>query len=518
LIPDQADDVIVASLDVRQATVAAGETATFRLALLNNGACHACFEVRVEGWLDEQWVSITLADAMLAGGDCSSVWLRPLERTTLCLALTPPRSATALAGDHALAVVVCAPQYPQRVHRLGARLTIQAYTELTLGTPQPSQVTTSWQRRSGRLCLPVTNRSNQEAMVYVHGHDANRRYDLAFQTPDQPLSRASHLTLKLAAGATANILLRATVRRRLLIRLRKQTTLLCLAAGVVNSHTPPQTVNASLITTPLFGARHLFALLVICLLGLVGSVVVAATTAMLALRPAAEPPVTNQIATSPPVVAIVVSLAQPASMDTMPVLASDTPGTANPETHTPANLPTALSQPDPAFPIVQLEQVSAPGVTNHQPPATSHQPSTGMSYQQMFQEIAMRYDLNWRMLAAQAYIESSFDTLALGNGGALGLMQIMPETWREWAPVVDVADPFDAYSSVLVAAAYLDYLRSELGTQGHPQQEWMLVAYNWGPDKLNDHLAAGLGWDDLPTELRQYATDILRIAESIPVN
>ena len=33
----------------------------------------------------------------------------------------------------------------------------------------------------------------------------------------------------------------------------------------------------------------------------------------------------------------------------------------------------------------------------------------------MFQEIALRYDMNWRMLAAQAYIESGFDSLALGK-------------------------------------------------------------------------------------------------------
>lgn len=50
----------------------------------------------------------------------------------------------------------------------------------------------------------------------------------------------------------------------------------------------------------------------------------------------------------------------------------------------------------------------------------------------MFRAIGRRYDLSWRMLAAQAYIESSFDSVALGDGGAMGLMQIMPNTWREW--------------------------------------------------------------------------------------
>jgi soluble lytic murein transglycosylase-like protein len=141
-----------------------------------------------------------------------------------------------------------------------------------------------------------------------------------------------------------------------------------------------------------------------------------------------------------------------------------------------------------------------------------------MTYQQMFQEVAARYDLNWRMLAAQAYIESSFDTVALSGSGAMGLMQVMPGTWREWSPIVNVNDPFDAYSNALVAAAYLDYLRSSLSERGHPQMGWMLVAYHWGIDKLTEHLDAGLSWDALPAESRQYALDILRMAETIPAN
>ena len=88
------------------------------------------------------------------------------------------------------------------------------------------------------------------------------------------------------------------------------------------------------------------------------------------------------------------------------------------------------------------------------------------------------------MLAAQAYIESGFDSLALSDAGAMGLMQVLPDTWREWAQPVEASDPFDAYSNVLVAGVYLDYLRSDLAGKGYPDTQWMLVAYNWGPDKL----------------------------------
>ena len=139
-----------------------------------------------------------------------------------------------------------------------------------------------------------------------------------------------------------------------------------------------------------------------------------------------------------------------------------------------------------------------------------------MTYAQMFQTIAARYDLDWRMLAAQAYVESGFDSLALSSAGAMGLMQVLPTTWREWAPVVGVNDPFDSYSNVQVAAVYLDYLRTQLARQGRPEKEWMLVAYHWGIDRLSAFLAEGGDWQTLPELHRRYAEDILRIARTLP--
>jgi hypothetical protein len=139
-----------------------------------------------------------------------------------------------------------------------------------------------------------------------------------------------------------------------------------------------------------------------------------------------------------------------------------------------------------------------------------------MTYAQMFQDVAMRYDLDWRMLAAQAYIESGFDALALGNRGSMGLMQIQPQTWREWAPAISAVDPFDSYSNALVAGLYLDYLRRILSDRGYPQTEWMLVAYNWGPDQLLNYLGAGGDWASLPVQVRNYAEDVLRIAQTLP--
>lgn len=320
------------------------------------------------------------------------------------------------------------------------------------------------------------------------------------------------------------MLIRVAPRRRFLFGLRPKRIGLRLVAGVVKGQQPLLTVTKELTVRPLFGPKQMLALLAICFAGLISSALVAVSTALLALWPAPAAEVVSQTVASPPVVAIVLNLNQPVpttAQPATPIAAS----VAEPSARVLGEQSPVLAQADPALPIIRLDQVSTPGAP---PPAseplitqratTSNLPSANMTYQQLFQEAALRYDLNWRMLAAQAYVESSFDTLALGNSGAMGLMQIMPPTWREWAPVVDAVDPFDAYSSVWVAAAYLDFLRSKLGAKGYPQQEWMLVAYNWGLDKVNDHLEAGLGWEELPAESRQYALDVLRIAETIRSN
>lgn len=190
------------------------------------------------------------------------------------------------------------------------------------------------------------------------------------------------------------------------------------------------------------------------------------------------------------------------------------PGTREEGTVAETGLGTVAVEPS----VLQPQQVTAPGAPLPTPIISNIPPATPapMTYATMFREIAHRYDLNWRVLAAQAYVESGFDTVALGAHGDLGLMQVLPGTWHEWAPTVNASDPFDSYSNVLVAAAYLDYLRSTLSKQGHPEIEWTLVAYNSGIDRVLQHIDGGEGWQELDASRRNYATEILRLAETIP--
>lgn len=135
---------------------------------------------------------------------------------------------------------------------------------------------------------------------------------------------------------------------------------------------------------------------------------------------------------------------------------------------------------------------------------------TRLTYEEMFQEIAGRYGLDWRLLAEVAYQESRLNPLAIGRDNDLGLMQVIPSTWNEWAPQVGVNDPFDPYSNALVGAAYLAYVRDFARLRGHPEPHWMLIGYNWGPDNLARLFAGNGDWAQVPARQRSYALQILQ--------
>ena len=102
------------------------------------------------------------------------------------------------------------------------------------------------------------------------------------------------------------------------------------------------------------------------------------------------------------------------------------------------------------------------------------------------------------------------DPTALGRDGDMGLMQILPSTWAEFAPAA--GNPFDPRESVQVSAAYLVYLQDFLLGLNLNDLRWVLVAYNWGPDNVRRLLAGGGRWEDVPALQQRYVADILYAA------
>ncbi|MEM7532625.1 MAG: transglycosylase SLT domain-containing protein [Chloroflexota bacterium] len=578
LITPQADEVIVATLFNDDITINAGETASYQLTLLNNGTNAAFFSLYVEGWIDEAWVKVYPVHTRLEQG----------ERASLSIDVSPPRQADSLAGTRELALIIRSPEYPNRVCRLRATLTINPFTELMLGDLRPRQVTATWRKPTAMLMVPVANQGNTAAVVRLRADDFSRNQtafifgdpqDLSRprnQTKTQPAfqvsrqARAGQMELRLPAGKSAIIPLQIRPHVPSIFGIRRTRIPLRVRANTVTrktQHTPhptassttrTQMVNGHLLNVPFIGPWQLASLTGFSLVAIVTTfflILFAAMTIWFNQRiptQASVAPIPVELPTPAPSIplAIIVKVAEPVpesigvenaapeavGIERVDVVEQPIDNANGVRDENRPNPPIQNSAPDispPApssvsidggggidgIPIVQADAVTAPGEPvpsqARRPQSTLAQRSE-MSYEEMFREIGLIYDINWQLLAAQAYVESSLDPLALGRDGELGLMQILPPTWREWSPTVGVNDPFDSYSNALVAAVYLDYLRTYFGEKGYPEQAWMLVAYNWGPNRLQEFLERGEEWTDLPEMRRQYAIDVLRIAESIP--
>jgi len=89
------------------------------------------------------------------------------------------------------------------------------------------------------------------------------------------------------------------------------------------------------------------------------------------------------------------------------------------------------------------------------------------------------------------------------KAGAMGLMQLMPETYREMQQQYGLGkDPNDPHDNVIAGTAYL---RSLYAKYGFPK---MFAAYNAGPGTVNEQMA---GRRELPQETRGYVSGITRI-------
>jgi soluble lytic murein transglycosylase-like protein len=96
--------------------------------------------------------------------------------------------------------------------------------------------------------------------------------------------------------------------------------------------------------------------------------------------------------------------------------------------------------------------------------------------------------------------ESGGDVRALSPKGAMGLMQLMPDTWRRLRAELGLgADPYLPRDNILAGVAYLRSLYDRYGAPA------FLAAYNAGPARLDDYL---LRSRPLPAETRRYVAKL----------
>ena len=115
-------------------------------------------------------------------------------------------------------------------------------------------------------------------------------------------------------------------------------------------------------------------------------------------------------------------------------------------------------------------------------------------------EAAQRFSIPESWIRAVMRVESFGDARAVSPKGAIGLMQVMPNTYAELRVRHRLgADPCDPHDNILAGVAYLREMLDRYGSPG------FLAAYNAGPARYDEHLMKGR---PLPAETQDYVAKL----------
>jgi hypothetical protein len=110
-------------------------------------------------------------------------------------------------------------------------------------------------------------------------------------------------------------------------------------------------------------------------------------------------------------------------------------------------------------------------------------------------EASQRFGIPEHWIRAVRSVESAGDVRAISSAGAMGLMQVMPDTWAGLRIRYGLGrDPYDPRDNILAGTAYLREMYDRYGSPG------FLAAYNAGPRRYEEYLAGR----PLPAETRAY--------------
>ena len=135
-----------------------------------------------------------------------------------------------------------------------------------------------------------------------------------------------------------------------------------------------------------------------------------------------------------------------------------------------------------------------------------------LEYDQIVRGHAEQYDLDAALLAAVIYRESEFDADARSSSGAIGLMQLLPDTAEGIAQLTggtqfELDDLYDPESNVRYGSFYLRRLLRK-----YDDERLALAAYNAGQANVDDWLAEGR--EEIPfPETREFVENVLDARE-----
>ena len=139
-------------------------------------------------------------------------------------------------------------------------------------------------------------------------------------------------------------------------------------------------------------------------------------------------------------------------------------------------------------------------------------PVTAHPHAAFIAEASQRFGIPEHWIRAVLRVESAGDVRAISSAGAMGLMQVMPDTWAGLRRRHGLGrDPYDPRDNILAGTAYLREMWNRYGNVAA-----MLAAYNAGPGRYDEHLAGR----PLPAETQAYVAalaPLVRNDDAAPV-
>src|SRR5712672_3606005 len=155
-----------------------------------------------------------------------------------------------------------------------------------------------------------------------------------------------------------------------------------------------------------------------------------------------------------------------------------------------------------------ISAVSAASVKTQSAPMATTNPVN--PYAGYIAEASRRFGIPERWIRAVIRVESSGQVKAVSPKGAIGLMQIMPDTWAGLRLRYRLGrNPHDPHDNNLAGGAYLREMHDRFGAPG------FLAAYNAAPGRYAEYVSTGR---PLPAETLAYVAALAPLIGGDPVN
>lgn len=119
-------------------------------------------------------------------------------------------------------------------------------------------------------------------------------------------------------------------------------------------------------------------------------------------------------------------------------------------------------------------------------------------YSSNIQKIARAHRLDPKLMDAVIIVESAYDPKAVSSKGAIGLMQLMPDTAERF----NVSDPFNPVANMQGGARYLRWLMDRFDND----LQLVLAAYNAGEGAVKKHGNTIPPYDETRTYINRVLT------------